>query len=203
MLNQVGATDPHDTAKPAPQVRSVLCRLATHPYSTFVLSWNWKAASLSMMMRAPIFFFSTLRSGWHAVSMAVLVEAIYSAAISGCYGSFAQRMRNARPLWLAGLLISVAMPALLLWLDYIVHRIAGTPNLKNGILAAGIFACLSSLFNWYLMRHGNLLVGEDAETFHSDLKKIPRRVVGFVAVVPICCYRAARSRRRSDLAAKA
>lgn len=173
----------------APHVGSALLQLLLHPYRTFILSWNWKTASLSAMMRAPIFLFSTLRSGWQAISVAVAVEAVYSAAISGCYGAFAQKLRRAHPLWLSGLLITVAAPAALLWLDYLAHFYTGTPNLRTGILASAIFAALSSLFNWYLMLHGNLLVGAEGRSFGVDLKQLPRRVLGFAAYLPAAGWR--------------
>jgi len=166
------------------RVTVVVSDLVRHPYRTFVLSWNWKTASLSAIIRAPIFFFSTLRDGWDAVSLAVVVEALYSAAVSGCYGAFTQRLRKAQPVWLSALLITIVLPAVLLWLDYLAHLVMGTPHLMQGIVAAGVLAALSSAFNWYLMLHGNLLTGGEGRSFAEDLKQLPRRLLGFVLVGP-------------------
>src|ERR1700743_499985 len=89
---------------------AALLDLAQHPAQTFVYSWNWKAALLSVMLRAPIFLVATWHRGLEAISVAVLVEAAYSAAISGCYGAFVEKLRSAQPVWLSGLLILLVLP---------------------------------------------------------------------------------------------
>jgi hypothetical protein len=160
---------------------------------TFFYSWNWKAALLSASLRAPLFLVATLRHGLRAISIAVLVEALYSAFMSGCFGAFVQKMRNARPLWASALLIVAVLPALLLWFDYRLHLYTGMPNLKGGMWAAATLCVLSSLFNWYLMKHGNLLVGRSGRPFVSDLKRMPGMVFDFVALIPRYCYRHLRS----------
>jgi hypothetical protein len=175
------------------RVVAALGDLVLHPTHTFIHSWNWKAALLSVMLRAPIFLFATLHRGIRAISVAVLVETAYSAAISGCYGAFVQKLRHARPLWASGLLILILLPGLLLWLDYLLHRYTGMPNLKGGMISAAILSFLSSLFNWYLMSRGSLLVGGARRTFASDLKRMPRMVFDFVVWGPRTCYRFLRS----------
>jgi hypothetical protein len=180
--------------QPAPSsVMTALSELARHPAQTFFYSWNWKAALLSAMMRAPLFLVATLCQGLEAISVAVLVEAAYSAGISGCYGAFVQKLRCARPLWASGVLILVALPGMLLWLDYKLHLATGMPNLKGGMVAAGILSLLSSLFNWYLMGRGSLLVGVQGGSFGSDLKRLPTMLVDFVSWVPRYCCRLLRS----------
>ena len=177
---------------PSDLVAALSC-LARHPAQTFFYSWNWKAALLSASLRVPLFLLATLRHGLKAISIAVLVEAVYSAFISGCFGAFVQKMRHARPLWASALLIVAVLPALLLWFDYLLHLYTGMPNLKGGMWAAAILCVLSSLFNWYLMKHGNLLVGKSGRPFASDLKRMPRMVFDFVALIPRYCYRLVRS----------
>lgn len=197
MRGQAIAADTPDQmrgfSQPRLTVLDALSDLVLHPVRTFVFSWNWKAALLSAALRAPIFLLATLRRGLEAISVAVLVEAIYSAAISGCYGAFVQKLRNARPLWLSGVVIVLIMPAVLFWCDYRLHRSTGMPNLKGGMLAAGVLALLSSLFNWYLMSHSSLLVGKDGHSLASDLKRMPRLVLDFVAWIPRYGYRLWRS----------
>ncbi len=174
-------------------VSGALSDLALHPARTFLYSWNWKAALLSACLRAPIFLVATLRRGLEAISVAVLVEAVYSAGISGCYGAFVQKLRNARPKWAAGLLILLLMPGLLFWFDYLLHRYTGMPNLKRGMLAAGVLSLLSSLFNWYLMSRSSLLVGKEGHSLANDLQRMPRLVFEFIAWIPRHCYRYLRS----------
>jgi hypothetical protein len=175
------------------EVVAVLSDLVLHPAHTFYHSWNWKAALMSAMLRAPLFLVATLRQGLEAVSIAVFVEAIYSAAISGCYGAAVQKLRRARPLWASGLLILVILPAVLLCFDYLLHLCTGMSNLKGGMLAAGSLSVLSSLFNWYLMSRDSLLVGKEGRSFASDLKRMPRLLADFVSWVPRHCYRLLRS----------
>ena len=145
------------------------------------------------MMRAPLFLVATLRQGLEAISIAVLVEAAYSAGISGCYGAFVQKLRSARPRWASGLLILLVLPALLLWFDYLLHLYTGMANLKGGMFAAATLSLLSSLFNWYLMSRDSLLVGKEGRSFASDLKRMPGMLADFLCWVPRYCYRLLRS----------
>ena len=117
---------------------------------------------------------------------------MYSAAVSGCYGACVQKLRNARPLWASGLVILVILPAILLWCDYLLHWYTGMPNLKAGMISAAGLSFLSSLFNWYLMSRGSLLVGSGRRSFRSDLKHMPRMVIDFILWGPRSCYRLLR-----------
>ena len=89
----------------------------------------------------PLFLLATLRQGLEAISIAVFVEAIYSAAMSGCFGAFVQRCvmptRSGPP----ALLIVAVLPALLLWFDYLLHLYTGMSNLKGGMWAAASLSC--------------------------------------------------------------
>lgn len=174
-------------------VRDALFDLGAHPLRTFFYSWNWKSALLSVTLRAPIFLVATLRRGLESMSVAVMAEAIYSAAISGCYGSFVQKLRHARPAWAAGILIVIVMPAIVFCLDYLLHRATAMPNLKGGMVAAGILSLLSSLFNWFLMSRSSLLVGKEGHSLANDLRRMPRLLVDFLALAPRLCYRLFRN----------
>ncbi len=61
------------------------------------------------------------------------------------------------------------------------------------MVSAAILSLLSSLFNWYLMSHGSLLVGSQRRSFGYDLKRMPRMVLGFIIWGPRHCYRRLRS----------
>jgi hypothetical protein len=184
---------PADGAAEKPvRASAALVDLARHPAQTFLYSWNWKAALLSVVLRAPIFLVATWHHGLEAISIAVVAEAAYSAAISGCYGAFVEKLRNARPLWVSGLLILLVLPAILFWFDYLLHWYTGMPNLRGGMVSAAVLSMLSSLFNWYLMSHGSLLVGSQRRSFGYDLKRMPRMVLGFVVWGPRQCYRILR-----------
>jgi hypothetical protein len=49
-----------------PSVQAVIGELARHPYRYFIERWNWKSAAASAMLRAAIFFATTVRAGWRA-----------------------------------------------------------------------------------------------------------------------------------------
>jgi hypothetical protein len=192
-----GLEDPLTTDVPESSsgngVGTALWNLICHPVDTFILRWNWKAASLSAAIRAPIFLFTSIRHGWQSISMAVAVEAVYSAGISGFYGAFTQELRNTEPSWLAALLVTAVMPALLQWADYGVHLAAGTPNLKTGVIVSVIWAAISSLFNWYIMRRGALLVGGAGRSFGSDMSRMPILIANFLLELPRWLVRTCKS----------
>ena len=73
----------------------------------FLEQWNWKAALLSAVFRAPVFLVTTFSYGWHSTTLAVGVEAVYRTATAGIFAGFIQSVRNKRPIWLAVLLITV------------------------------------------------------------------------------------------------
>jgi hypothetical protein len=98
------------------EVVAALSDLVLHSAQIFYHSWNWKAALLSAMLRAPLFLIATLRQGLEAVSIAVIAEAACRPAISGCYGAVVQKLRRAQPLWASCVLILVILPGLLLCL---------------------------------------------------------------------------------------
>ncbi len=61
------------------EVVAALPDLVLHPAQTFYHGWNWKAALLSAMLRAPLFLIATLRQGLEAVFIAVFAEGLGAA----------------------------------------------------------------------------------------------------------------------------
>lgn len=175
------------------KVSTVLAGLAMHPKRSFVDSWNWKAASLSVFLRAPIYMIATVRHGLQAVALAGLVEGIFSAAFAGVYASFTEAIEGANPQWVVGLLLLVALPAVALVMDAFVHYFAGTPNLKYGVAASLVVSVVSSAFNWYSMRRGTLLVGAGARSFGSDLSRLPLLIGRFLLEPLLLVWRSTRS----------
>jgi len=146
----------------------------------WVRAWNWKAAALSALFRAPIFLATTYKYGWRSLSLAVAVEIAYRVGTSGVFAAFTQAIRDLQPVWCAALLISGAVPAVSLWLDYLLHLAMHTPNLAKGILVSLIVTAISSLFNWYSMCRETLLVGQGQRSFAADLCRMPALAFGFV-----------------------
>lgn len=159
----------------------------------FQFTWHWKAAALSVAGRAPIFAVTTASHGMHSLKMAVLVEAAYRVCSSGVFAGITQAIRNHKPLWRSALCITVLIPAISLWLDYLLHLAMGTPNLKAGIgISLGV-SVLTSLFDWYVMHHGVLIVGDNGNSFLSDLRALPGLVGKFLTEPAARFLRNARS----------
>ena len=83
--------------RPGPTVGYALVQLARHPIHYFIVNWNWKTALFSALNRGTIFLIAMLKRGTVEISVALVVEAIFSATACGVYGSFTQAMRFARP----------------------------------------------------------------------------------------------------------
>ncbi len=173
-----------DSAQAAPPLAAVLWLVLRHPFRSLVVRWNWKAGLMSAFLRSIIFLCANLSAGSHKALKAMLVEAVYASLASGVFGAITQRIRNARPEWLTGLVISIGLPGTLQFLQYWVHYWMGTPKLVTSMMASLCFAALSSLFNWYVMRHGTLLTGGEGRSFLRDVCGMPRLVWLFVGLGP-------------------
>lgn len=177
---------------PAPPVWLVVRQLLRHPFRAFIEGWNWKAAILSWILRVPIYVITTLKSGWHAVALAALVEASFTSGAAGVYAAFTEAVRYAQPQSIVALLLLVALPAVMVALDAVVHLVARTPHLLAGVEASIVVSVVSSGFNWFSMRRGTLLVGDAARPFSSDLSALPKLILKFVAEPFVSLWRAAR-----------
>jgi hypothetical protein len=178
----------NDSPDSGPLVMSIL----RDPASVFLRHWNWKAALLSAVGRSPVFLVTTYSFGWRSATLAVAVETAYRAGTAGLFAAFTQVVRNKRPIWLAITLITVAIPVVSLGLDCLVHLTMRTPNLGVGILISFIISAATSLFNWYSMRHGTLLVGREQDRFVNDLRRMPKLILGFLLVPPAWMWRCTR-----------
>jgi hypothetical protein len=170
---------PQDSAA-SPWLHDVLFDLASHPGKIFRM-WNWKSAVLSIILRGPIFLIASARRGWKVAIAALITEAIFCAVTAGFYGTLVQAVRNARPKWATGLLITLLIPAGFQGLEYGMHWLRGTPHLKGAEIASVITSALSALFNWYAMRRGALLVGGEGGNFGGDMRRMPMLIFNFVA----------------------
>lgn len=151
--------------------------------------WNWKAAILSALYRAPIFFFTSLRGGLTGALSAMLIESLFRTVTSGFYGAATQALRRFQPEWLAFTLILVVLPGLVQLLEAAMHWLRGTHNLKAGLWVSLTVTAISSLFNFYAMRRGTLLTGGEGQSFGRDLKRIPLLIGGFLAAGPVALWR--------------
>jgi hypothetical protein len=160
---------------------NILSSLAHHPQKLFQL-WNWKSATLSIILRGPIFLVAAIRQGWAGALGAVLIESAFCAVSAGFYGAVVQSLKDAQPQWLTGVLLAVVIPMFFQGIEYILHWFRGTPHLRIAAIVSLIISGLSALFNWFAMRRGTLLVGGEGDSFGRDLSRIPRLLLDFIVV---------------------
>jgi hypothetical protein len=68
--------------------------------------------------------------------------------------------------------------------ELLVHWIRGTHNLFSRILASVILTAFSTLFNFYIMRRGTMIVGAGRRSLGTDLLSLPVLVLDFLAWLP-------------------
>jgi hypothetical protein len=149
-----------------------------------VVPWNWKSAVLSIILRVPVFAIVAVRHGIGVVGAAALTEAAVCGFNAGFYAAVVQAIRNRKPVWLTALLIAVGLPALGQFIEFEVHAWRGTPHHTFAVIISSILAALSSLFNWYAMRRGTLLVGSEGNSFSEDVRQIPGLLGRFLLIGP-------------------
>ena len=171
-----------------PTVGNALVQLALHPVHSFVVNWNWKAALFSALNRGTIFLIVMIKRGTMELSIALIVEAIFSATASGVYGAFTQVMCFTRPRWLARFIVGVFVPAVMLGLDYLAHYYTGMQHMRMSLILTGLLSVLSSLFSFYVMEQGALLVGNQSEPLARDLRRMPALIGRFVVAGPRCVW---------------
>jgi hypothetical protein len=168
---------------PSRPILELLFEIMRSPQKVLRL-WNWKSALLSVILRGPIFLVAAIRQGWAGVIGALFTESAFCALSAGFYGALVQSLKDAEPQWLTGIFLAVVIPALFQGIEYLLHWFRGTPHLRIAEIVSLIISGLSALFNWYAMRRGTLLVGGEGASFGSDLGRLPRLIVGFLAVLP-------------------
>jgi hypothetical protein len=177
---------------PLMTLKQALFSLATKPVDLLVRRWNWKAAFFSSLIRGIIFFLANLRSGWHAAIGAMLAEWCYRALTSGFYGAMTQTLGEIEPEWQGAVAAMVLLPISSHALEFMVHWLRHTPHLKAGIISSICFTIISTLFNFYAMRRGAMVVGKNSPTIGQDLRAMPRVIGGFLAVIPLWVMRSVR-----------
>lgn len=143
------------------------------------LIWNWKAALLSSLYRGSLFFATTLSAGLHSALSAMAAEFAYRGVTAGFYGGLTQAISQSQPRKAAGGVAGVIV--LSHAIEFTVHWLRGTPNLRVSIAASVVFTILSTLFNLHAMRRGVLLTGSGSSSFLDDLRALPMTLASFGA----------------------
>lgn len=147
-------------------------RIAAHPWSVFVVHWNWKAALLSAAVRGLLFCGVAVARGADAMS-GVWIEIALRIVLGGCWGSMMQALRRARPAWVGMLLVAVVLPALEHLAEFALLKLGGATHIKSGMTVSVLFSAASLAVNFSLMRRGLMLTGEGAASLASDFRRLP------------------------------
>src|SRR5580658_5592451 len=134
--------------------------LVTRPVDLVVRRWNWKAAFFSSLIRGIIFLLANLTAGWRAAVGAMLAEWLFRALTSGFYGTVTQALGEAEPEWHGAVAAMISLPIVSHSLEFAVHWLRHTPHLKASIISSMSFTVVSTLFNFYAMRRGTMVVGK-------------------------------------------
>jgi len=165
-------------------LRQALLRLLRYPVQLLFHRWNWKSAVLSSLLRASLFFAVNLNAGLPAAIPAMKTELVFRAVTSGFYGALTESFRDVTPAWEAAVAVMVLLPLANHSIELLVHWIRGTHNLYSSILASVILTAFSTLFNFYIMRRGALIVGSGRRSLLADLRRLPRLTLDFVTWLP-------------------
>ena len=183
-------------------VRHVFTSLLRHPIQLLIVQWNWKAAIMSSVMRALIFFLANVSAGMEAALAAMNTEFFYRACTAGFYAALTQSFRYVKPAWQATLTAMVLLPLISHTIELFIHWQRGTPKLAVSILASACFTAISTAYNLFAMRHGALIVGQDAKSLREDLRRTPGIIFKFAqAVIEVMALRTWQSlwrRQRSE-----
>jgi hypothetical protein len=167
--------------------------MLTRPWEELIRKWNWKAAFFSSLIRSLIFFFANLTAGWRAATGAMLAEWVYRGITSGFYGAMSQKFGQVEPEWQGAVAAMILLPLSAHTMEFGVHYLRHTPNLKASVISSMIFSAISTLFNVYAMRRGTMVVGNGSPSFADDMKALPGVIGNFLAVGPRWVLRSLRS----------
>jgi len=178
-----------------PTVRRAFFLLLRDPVKYLLRRWNWKSAVLSSTLRASLFFATNLAAGPHAAIAAMKTELVFRAITSGFYGALTEAFREAEPPWAAAITVMVLLPIANHSLEFFVHWMRGTQKLLTSILSSMILTAFSTLFNFYVMRRGALIVGSGRHSLGKDLLRLPKLALDFITLLPRYMIRKASRRR--------
>lgn len=185
--SQASAPPAARSLRNAPSVRrstvsQVFLLLLRDPVKHLLQRWNWKSAVLSSLMRASLFFATNLAAGLPAAIAAMKTELIFRGITSGFYGALTEAFREAEPPWEAAMTVMLLLPVANHSVEFLVHWLRGTQKLLPSILASMVLTAVSTLFNFYVMRRGALIVGSGRHSLGKDLLRLPRLALDFVTL---------------------
>ena len=183
------------------RVFDVFFYLLRHPLDTLILRWNWKAAVLSSLLRAPIFFFSYLfkKDGLKLAIGAAVSQSIFRFVFGGVNGAIIQSFSKVEPPWHAVLTVPLILAAFSHLMEYGVQTVYDNQTGVNGkgraIGISVIVSAISAVFNLFAMRRGALLVKDESQqSIWRDLGRMPWLALEFISFPLVWTFRKSRKK---------
>lgn len=183
------------------RVLDVARYLVRHPLEMLVLRWNWKAAVLSALLRAPIFFITYVfkKDGLKLAIGAAIAQSIFRFIFGGVNGAIIQSFSKVEPAWHAVLTVPLVLATFSHVVEYIVQTMYDNQTGVNGkgkaITLSIIISAISAVFNLFAMRRGALLVKDESEqSIWRDLKRMPWLALEFLSFPLIWTWRKSKKK---------
>ncbi|MEP6850830.1 MAG: hypothetical protein ABI999_18370 [Acidobacteriota bacterium] len=183
------------------RVTGVVRYVIRHPIETLVLRWNWKAAFLSALLRAPIFFVAYFRKdGLKMAFGAAIAQSVFRILFGGMNGSIIQSFAKVDPAWHAVVTVPLLLAAFSHLVEWVVQSTfdnqTGARGKASAIMVSVVISVVSAVFNLFAMRRGALLVKDESQqSIWLDLKRMPWIALEFLSFPLIWTWR--RSRKRA------
>jgi hypothetical protein len=143
--------------------------------------WNWKVAVTTAFLRGIACMLALRHADIHARQHFGAVEAIYVLFTAGFFSALQQQSLTVKPRKLAWLVAVVVVPLTSLGADSLLHLWLNRINAHMLGIGALIFTLVSAMFHWHIMQNGALLVGQNSTSLMTDLKRLPRLFLSFLA----------------------
>lgn len=141
--------------------------------------WNWKVALLTALLRGVACVAALRHVEVHARRHFGIVEAAFVLLTCGFFSALQQQSLGLRTERLAWLVCVVVVPLTSLGLDAGLHFwLDGRSTQQLGIPAL-LFTLVSATLHWHMIRNGVLLVGDEARTLATDLRRIPMLIASY------------------------
>ena len=153
--------------------------------------WNWKVALMTAGLRGTACVMALRHMELHARRHFGVVEACFVMLTCGLFSALQQQTLQLRPEVLSWLMCVVVVPLASLSCDAGLHFwLDGLETRQLGV-AGVVFTVVSATFHWHMIRNGALLVGDEAASFGSDLKRIPGLIGSYFASPALWVWKAA------------
>lgn len=185
--------------RPRESLVSVFVYVIRHPFETMILRWNWKAAVLSALLRAPIFFFAYLfkKDGLKLAVGAALAQSMFRLIFGGVNGAIIQAFSRVEPPWHAVLTVPLVLAAFSHLMEFVVQTFydhqTGAAGRGKAIAVSVFVSAVSAIFNLFAMRRGALLVKDESrQSLWRDLRRMPWIVFEFLSFPLVWTWRNGR-----------